>query len=95
MVKGCQRKTIHIKEMGSRYFEEAYFILKAGMEDKEDKSCEMIDEAMRIVGNSVSEVSKIRRRGGKSRSLAVFAAGCFTGALTFFLVWFLMFVLCW
>lgn len=94
MVKGCQRKTIHIKETGSRYFEEAYFILKAGIDESEDKCGEMIDEAMRIVGESLAVVSgkkKHRRRG--YRSLVIFGAGSLSGALIFFLVWVLMFTL--
>ena len=28
MIKGCQKRIIHLKNTGSPYFEEAYFILK-------------------------------------------------------------------
>ena len=30
MIKGCQKRIIHITNTGSPFFEEAYFVLKRG-----------------------------------------------------------------
>lgn len=89
MVKGCQRKTIHIRDTGSKYYEEAYFILKPGAFEGEAESHMMIDEAMRIVGESLS-CRKPAKSRFSFRSVFVFAAGCATGALITCAVWLLM-----
>ncbi len=95
MVKGCQRRIIHIKETGSRYFEEAYFMLKPGTDSCEDGCGEMIDEAIRIIGESLSGgLGKRKKRSFAFRYLAVFAAGALAGAVIFFLSWLLMFTVC-
>ena len=53
MIKGCQKKIIHLKNTGSPYFEEAYFILK----DDSTIPCEndMVKEALRIAEASTSK----------------------------------------
>lgn len=79
MVKGCQKRTIYVKDTGSRFYEEAYFVLRPGVAE----GCaehDMIKEALRIAGESLSSCSeKIRRTTGK-RTLASFAAGLAVGA---------------
>lgn len=49
MIKGCRKNMIHIKNVGSPYFEEAYFIVRA---DKESDTPEddILREAQRIAG---------------------------------------------
>ena len=56
MIKGCQKKIIHLKNTGSPYFEEAYFILK----DDGSLPCEndMVKEALRIAEASNSRKSR-------------------------------------
>lgn len=53
MIKGCQKRIIHLKNTGSPYFEEAYFILK----DDSVLPCEndMVKEALRIAEASTSK----------------------------------------
>ena len=82
MVKGCQRKTIHIKDTGSKYYEEAYFILKPGASDAKGSEVDMIDEALRIAGESLSSVMPKKRKSPLKKSPFVFAAGALCGALT-------------
>ncbi len=81
MVKGCQRKTIHIRDTGSKYYEEAYLILRPGAFDGERESEEMIDEAMRIVGESLPCENFATRRRFSLRALLYFVSGSFAGAL--------------
>lgn len=63
MIKGCQKKIIHLKNTGSPYFEEAYFILKddgASLPAEND----MVREALRI-----AESSKARGNSSFSKNL--------------------------
>lgn len=83
MVKGCQRKTIHIRDTGSRYYEEAYFILKPGVCDTPKSEADMIDEAMRIANESLSDIMPQKRKIPLvKKGPFVFALGVFCGFLT-------------
>ena len=82
MVKGCQRKTIHIKDTGSKYYEEAYFILKPGAGEAPKSEEDMIDEALRIAGESLSSVMPKKRKPSFKKSPLIFAAGALCGALS-------------
>lgn len=50
MVKGCQRKIYYLKNTGSKYFEEAYLVLKREESGKAQASqTELSREAERII----------------------------------------------
>lgn len=50
MLKGCQRKLILLRDTGSNIFEEAYFVLKADADARQNLSeSDMVSEARRIV----------------------------------------------
>ncbi len=81
MVKGCQKKTIHIKDTGSKYYEEAYFVLRPGVAESGGADSDMIGEALRIAGESVS--SRIAGRKGRRVSFGTvitFVLGVLTGS---------------
>lgn len=48
MIKGCQKRIIHITNTGSPYFEEAYFILRRQDRDIHAGEDDMVREALRI-----------------------------------------------
>lgn len=48
MIKGCQKRIIHITNTGSPYFEEAYFILRRPERDIRATEDDMVREALRI-----------------------------------------------
>ena len=52
MIKGCQKRMIHVKNTNSPYFEEAYFILKNDV-DPEPSENDMLTEAQRIAEESL------------------------------------------
>jgi len=85
MVKGCQKKTIHIKDIGSRYYEEAYFVLRPGVGEKGNAECDMIKEAVRIASESLSP-EKPRRKKSRLPKAAAFFAGVFIGITLLLLV---------
>lgn len=80
MVKGCQKKTIHIKDTGSRYFEEAYFVLRPAVARRHVSENDMIKEASRIAGEGIG-VGDRRRRRDRLRRIALFSAGFILGAI--------------
>ncbi|MBQ4067317.1 MAG: hypothetical protein IJD22_06715 [Clostridia bacterium] len=93
MIKGCQKKIIHLKKTDSPYFEEAYFILK-DTPDRAGAFCEndMVREAIRLT-ESYSEYKK-RARKKKLRTtvavLAFFAAQALICGLALILAAFLL-----
>lgn len=51
MLRGCQKKVYHIKNVGGRYFEEAYLILKKEAPEVTGRtySADLAEEAERII----------------------------------------------
>ena len=86
MVKGCQKKTIHIKDTGSKYYEEAYFVLRPGVSESKVTDSDMISEAVRIAGESLSAPYPYRRKGQPVGVIpflgGLFAGGAVSAALT-------------
>ena len=81
MVKGCQKKTIHIKDTGSKYYEEAYFVLRPGVSEAGISSSDMISEAMRIAGESVGQGAAGRTARNRSGGLLSFMIGLVFGGI--------------
>ncbi len=84
MMRGVQRRLIVLRTGGSRYFDEAYFVLRREAQESAERGDEMIAEANRIVAASVLPCGR-RRRG---RGLLAFLAGFFCGGgLAALLLW--------
>ena len=77
MVKGCQRRVLHLKNPESGLFEEAFFFLKAPTLSEPADAREMIAEANRILLGCRESRTGSRPR---SRRLA-FLVGILTGAV--------------
>ena len=77
MVKGCQRRVLHLKNPESGLFEEAFFFLKAPTAEAPGAAREMIAEANRILLGCRESGTGSRPR---SRRLAFFV-GILTGAV--------------
>ena len=68
MIKGCQKKIIHITDTGSPFFEEAYFVLKRGKDTSDGvRDDDMVKEAMRIAGETAKGASPAARRRRRRR----------------------------
>ena len=79
MIKGCQKKIIHITNTGSPYFEEAYLILRRGgdFSDGEDAGeMDMVQEAVKIAEGGSAALSPRRERKRKRRNQAFFCGIC-------------------
>ncbi len=75
MIKGCQKKIIHITNTGSPYFEEAYLILRRGgdFSDGEDTSeMDIVQEAVKIAEEGSAALAPRRERKRRRRNRAFF-----------------------
>ena len=53
MVRGYQKRVIHLKNIGSSLFDEAYFIVN-GKEQRDESPSDMIKEANRIIKENLT-----------------------------------------
>jgi hypothetical protein len=63
MIKGINKNMIVVKNTGSRYFEEAHFIVKNGASDCSER--DLLKEASKIVRNVLTESGKMSKPKGK------------------------------
>lgn len=81
MVRGCQKKTVHIRDTGSRYYEEAFFILRPDV-PAGCSSADMIEEATRIAEESLRSALPSKKRSRISKEALFFIFGVISGALS-------------
>ena len=71
VIKGCQKRIIHITNTGSPYFEEAYFILKNGGEQSEGGGVDIVKEAKLLVDSASRRAQPAARRRRRHTGAAV------------------------
>lgn len=94
MLHGCQKKIYHVKNVGGKYFDEAYLVLR---DDLVREKCatpgDLAAEADRIIREASSSVRLGRKRhqSGGMKNAVMFALGALsssavigTAALIFF-----------
>lgn len=84
-MRGYQKRVIYLKNIGSRHFEEAYFILREGTDKKSVSSVDMINEANRIIKENFEK----ERRGffsSKKWYILAFLIGCAAAFALFSLI---------
>ena len=93
MIHGCQKKIYHVKNVGGKYFDEAYLVLRDGAaEEYRTASKDLAAEADRIIREASASVKLRRRKNeGGMRNAVMFALGALsssavigTAALIFF-----------
>ena len=89
MFRGCQKKMIKLKNIGSGVFDEAYFILKdVAAESPYITETDMIKEANRIIGDNSLTKSNVKLSVKFPVVMLWFAAGVVTcGAVMIVLQW--------
>ncbi len=78
MLKGCQKKIIFLKDTGSDFFEEAYFVIKPeydGM-NKDDIVCEATK-----IANGICQEKPILRKGSDAWRPVFLSVGMLIGAI--------------
>ena len=79
MIKGARKEMIVVRTGNSRYFDEAYFVLREDTHKKHQKSTDILSEANRILAEVTPEHPHIQKK--KKRPWLSFAIGGFCGAL--------------
>lgn len=64
MIKGCQKKMIVLRGVESRYFTEAFFVLRDDCPDAVPRA-DMVSEANRIISESASGARSAHQRKKK------------------------------
>ena len=56
-MRGSEKKIIYVKDTGSKIFEEAYFVIRRGVDGEDSRPSEndMVREATRIVAQNGAE----------------------------------------
>ena len=76
MLKGAQKRMIIVRTGDSRYFDEAYFVLRREIKPRRNSRDEMLKEANRILEESGIDLPKRKKR---SRGPLLFLAGILCG----------------
>ena len=79
MIKGARKEMIVVRTAGSRYFDEAYFVLRENTQRHGKKSTDILSEANRILSEITPETSHSSKK--RNRPWLSFAIGGFCGAV--------------
>ena len=61
-MRGCQKRVIYLKNTGSEYFDEAYFVLKNSSGSNKRTDTDIIREANRIIDENIGKRKRISFR---------------------------------
>ena len=79
MIKGARKEMIVVRTGNSRYFDEAYFVLRDDAQKEKQKSTSILDEANRILDEITPEFPTTVKK--KHRGWVYFAIGNLCGAV--------------
>ena len=79
MIKGARKEMIVVRTANSRYFDEAYFVLREDTQKQRQSSTDILSEANRILAEMAPESSRINKK--RNRPWVSFAIGGFCGAV--------------
>jgi len=79
MIKGARKQMIVLRTGNSKYFDEAYFVLRKDLEEHTSKRSDMLNEANRILAESTAPHRRTERTHRMRWSF--FFAGLLCGAL--------------
>ena len=73
-MRGCQKRVVFLKNIGSDFFEEAYFVLKGNTDMAKYTDADIIREANRIIDENIGKRRRINIKKMIMR-VALFASG--------------------
>ena len=88
-MRGSEKMIIYVKDTGSRIFEEAYFVIRRGIDEEDSRPSEndMVREATRLVTQSGADYPATRRRRRLRTKILFFLAGAAAATSIFGGVW--------
>ena len=83
MLNGCQKKIYHVRNVGSRFFDEAYLVLRDDCQiDTRTPAKDLATEADRIIRDASAELRVKRQRiTGGVKTAAAFALGAVSSSV--------------
>lgn len=75
LIRGCEKRIYYLKNTGSSFFEEAYFVLKNDCTSPETKSLSLAEEADKIISESCFLFAKKQRKRHAFGRAALFSLG--------------------
>ena len=88
MIKGAQKQMIVVRTGGSRYFDEAYFVLRKDVKPARGEQSDMLSEADRILKES--ETVRPVKKPHRAKPYFLFALGILLGAAAAVLIFLLV-----
>ena len=88
-MRGYQKRVIYMKNPGSSFFEEAYFVIKDGNENSVS-SPDIIEEANRIIKENIKEKREIKRASSLFAFGMPFLLGSVIATLVLSLIFYLI-----
>lgn len=79
MIKGARKQMIVVRTSNSRFFDEAYFVLREEAQSQNQKSSDILSEANRILAEITPEASNAPKK--QNRQWLFFGVGGICGAV--------------
>lgn len=79
MIKGARKQMIVVRTGNSRYFDEAYFVLREDAQRDKRKSKDILSEANRILAEMAPDPSSLKKKS--NRHWFFFGVGSLCGAV--------------
>lgn len=79
MIKGARKQMIVVRTGNSRYFDEAYFVLREDAQKEKRKSRDILSEANRILAEMTHESSSVSQKN--NQQWLFFGIGGICGAI--------------
>ncbi len=79
MIKGARKQMIVVRTGNSRYFDEAYFVLREEAQKENGKSTDILSEANRLLAEMTPELSPAVKN--QNRQWLFFGVGGLCGAI--------------
>lgn len=89
MIKGCQKRMIHVKNTGCDLFDEAYFVLKNDVSTNSDFENDFLQTATAII-NQNNLIKQKKRERKKTKKMLFFLLGFISGALPCLIFFFIL-----
>lgn len=83
MLRGNKKKIYHITRVGGKYFDEAYFVMRDGVDGEESpSSTDLAAEADRIIREAAGALRAPRRRlTHAAKNAVIFAVGALSSSV--------------
>ena len=79
-MRASEKRILYVRDTGSRWFEEAYFVLRRGASEADGSASDMAREAQRLVADGLNGYPHAKRRAQRRARLLCFLCGAAAAA---------------